>query len=189
MMQVAWEEALPGWQSLWLQDLGAEVLRCVDKSHRKGTAFFLGAAKYSAYDIEIPSQVVLCDIHKGRLWMGLDIIQPWEKGPPRGKSSSTSSVGWPSLWWPAGQRQVWIELWKVESFFSCLPSDEKKRWDCRFLISLLWTLIINSTIKIPTPKMWVWGEKLRLWSQERKYRKHSLEKCSTYRCRNLWREK
>lgn len=71
---------MPGWQSLWLQDLVAEVLRCVEKSHRMGTAFFLGAAKYSAYDIEIPSQAVLCDVHKGRLWMGLDIIQPWRRG-------------------------------------------------------------------------------------------------------------
>ena len=44
------------------------------------TAFFLGAAKDSAHIIELPSQAILCGIHKGRLWTEPLIIQPWEKG-------------------------------------------------------------------------------------------------------------
>lgn len=56
------------------------MLSHIDKSHRMDTAFFLGAAKDSAHNIEIPSQAVLCGIHKGRLWMEPHVIQPWEKG-------------------------------------------------------------------------------------------------------------
>lgn len=72
-----WKEVLLGWQRLWCQDLGRDVL--IRRPKRRGRVFFLGRPQYSIFDTVIPFQVVLCGIPKDGFWQGPDIAVSWRK--------------------------------------------------------------------------------------------------------------
>lgn len=141
---------------------------CRIQPHTTDTTFFLRAPKHSTYDIEITSEAVLWGVWKGRLCKGLAISQPRQKGlggvtplsQPLGVCQRGSKYG--LSYWETGKPLVHV----------CLAMRGKD--ETCFFTPLPWTLQINSTAKIPMPpptQMWVWGEKLRLWSRERKVQK------------------